>query len=433
MSLSSSLSEPPALRGKIAIPGDKSITHRAIMLASLAEGESRILGYLPSEDCERTVAAFRAMGIPISPELDAGRPCLRIQGKGLEGLSEPEDVINCGNSGTTMRLLTGLLSAMPFFSVLTGDASLRSRPMGRVVRPLKEMGAQISGRSGGSRAPLAISGRLLSPIDYPLPIPSAQLKSAILLAGLKTPGITRLSEPSPSRDHTERMFKSFGLAFSKTGAALSIEGGRPFQGRRLEIPGDISSAAFFLVAGTLVPGSDITLLNVGLNPTRAGIIGILQEMGADITLSSQKLWGNEPVADLRVRAAPLHGIHLEGARVVQVLDEFPIFSIAAARAEGISTIRGAGELRVKESDRIEVMAKALQGMGVDLETYSDGIRIEGTRNWKGTRCETRGDHRVAMAMSVAGLLTKEQNTIDELECIKTSFPGFKNLLLSLQS
>ncbi len=433
MSLSK-IGVPPkktALRGGIPIPGDKSITHRSIILSALAEGKSQIVGYLPSEDCHRTIEAFRAMGISFRSGMDNGVPTLEVEGKGLRGLIEPEEVIDCGNSGTTMRLMTGLLSGQSFFSVLSGDGSLRSRPMRRIVDPLRLMGGEIHGRSEGSLAPLAISGKALNPIEYTLPIPSAQVKSAILLAGLTLSGRTTIHEPSPSRDHTERMLKYFGVQFEKKKNRLSVDGGIPFQSRTIEVPGDISSAAFFLVAATIMPGSEVVLRKVGINPTRSGILDVLQGMGADITVQSLSPVLNEPIADIVVRSSSLKGLVIEGALARSVLDEFPVLCIAAAKAEGKTVFRGAKELRFKESDRIEMMAAGLRGMGVKVDTFSDGIEIEGKPVWKGTVCKTKGDHRIAMAMAVAGLIAEGGNKIDDTHCISTSFPGFFDLMSGL--
>lgn len=421
------------LRGTVEVPGDKSITHRAVILSALAEGQSEISGYLASEDCRRTMTAFQEMGISITSEPSKGVPTLSIEGKGFWGLSEPKGVLDCGNSGTTMRLLTGLLAGQSFFSVLTGDASLRGRPMRRVVEPLRLMGGEIVGRSGGNLAPLAISGRKLSGIDHRLPIASAQVKSAILLAGLMASGVTTLSEPSRSRDHTERMLRYFGVKFEEKEGRLSIVGGSPFLGKKIGVPGDISSAAFFLVAGTLVEGSEITLRNVGVNPTRTGILDVLQQMGARITVTPLAPVSGEPTADLTVRSSALKGTAMEGELIPRTLDEFPILCVAAAAAEGETVIRGAQELRVKESDRIATMAAALRGMGVTVEEFPDGMKIEGTKKWRGADCETHGDHRVAMAMTVAGLIAKGGNRVDDEACINTSFPGFMKLLSGLTS
>lgn len=419
------------LRGTITVPGDKSITHRAVIFSALGEGPSEVIGYLPSEDCERTITAFREMGISISAERVNGVPSLHVQGKGLWGLSEPEGVLDCGNSGTTLRLLAGLLAGKPFFSVLTGDASLRKRPMRRVIDPLRTMGAEILGRSGGNLAPLAISGKKLNGIDTRLPIASAQVKSAILLAGLTASGVTTLSEPSRSRDHTERMLRSLGVRFEESNGRLSIVGGSSYLGKRIEVPGDLSSAAFFLVAGAVIEGSEITIRKVGVNPTRTGLLEVLKEMGVEVSVSPSAPMGDEPVADLTVRSGSLYGTVIRGEQIPRTIDEFPILCIAAAAAEGETVIRDAQELRVKESDRIATMARALRGMGITVEEFPDGMRIEGKKKWKGTFCETHGDHRVAMAMAVAGLLAEGGNEIDDVACIDTSFPGFLGLLATL--
>lgn len=419
------------LRGTITVPGDKSITHRAVIFSALGEGPSEIIGYLPSEDCERTITAFREMGIAISVETVNGLPSLHVQGKGLWGLTEPTGVIDCGNSGTTLRLLTGLLAGKPFFSVLTGDASLRKRPMRRVIDPLQTMGAEILGRSGGMLAPLAISGKKLNGIDYRLPIASAQVKSAILLAGLTASGVTTLSEPSRSRDHTERMLRSLGVRFEENNGRLSVVGGSSYPGKRIEVPGDLSSAAFFLVAGAIIEGSEITIRKIGVNPTRTGLLEVLKEMGAEITVTPLEPMGDEPVADLTVRSTSLHGAVIGGDLIPRTIDEFPILCVAAAAAEGETVIRDAQELRVKESDRIAAMAQALRGMGIAVEEFPDGMRIEGKKKWKGTFCETHGDHRIAMSMAIAGLVAEGGNEIDDVACIDTSFPGFLGLLGTL--
>ena len=421
-----------SLRGTIEVPGDKSITHRAVILASLAEGTSEIIGYLPSEDCERTVSAFREMGAAIKAGTAEGRPALTVEGKGLWGLSEPSGVIDCGNSGTTFRLLTGLLAGQSFFSVLTGDGSLRRRPMRRVVEPLRRMGAEIIGRDGANLPPLAISGRKLTGIDYLLPIASAQVKSALLLAGLTASGVTTISEPSRSRDHTERMFRHLGARFEEKEGRLSVVGGVPFSGKKIIVPGDLSSAAFFLVGAAIMKNSEVTVRNVGVNPTRTGFLEILQRMGADIAVRPLEPVCGEPIADVTVRSGALRGTVIEGDMIPRSLDEFPILCVAAARAEGTTVIRGAQELRVKESDRIAVMARALRGMGVEVEEFPDGMKIQGKGRWAGTRCETEGDHRVAMAMTIAGLAAEGGSEVDDEKCVNTSFPGFMKLLASLK-
>lgn len=432
----SSLTVTPAgpLKGTIAVPGDKSITHRTIILSALAEGESAITAYCRGEDCLNTMRAFQAMGIQIDERPDT----LRVRGKGLWGLTEPETPLDCGNSGTGIRLLAGVLAGQDFFAILTGDESVRRRPMGRIVKPLREMGATIAGRKGGELAPLAISGSRLHGITYRSPIASAQVKSALLLAGLYAEGVTCISEPRRSRDHTERLFRYFGIPVREDGASVSVHG-RPsvgWPGKPVVVPGDLSAAAFFLVGASLVPGSDVTITGAGINPTRAGILDILAEMGADIQILNRREEAGEPVADLRVRAATLHGVRIGAERVPQTIDEFPILCVAAALAEGPTTITGAGELRVKESDRIAAMATELKKLGAAVEETEDGLIIHGlggpkARRLRGTICTSYGDHRVAMSIAIAGLTAEGNTTIQDADCIQTSFPGFESKLLEL--
>lgn len=414
------------------MPGDKSVTHRAIMLASLAQGGSSITGYCRGEDCLNTMRACRAMGVEIqeSPER------LDVQGKGLWGLSEPNGPIDCGNSGTGIRLLAGLLAGQDFFTVLTGDTSIRRRPMGRVVRPLREMGASIAGRRGGELAPLAITGGKLRGIAYTSPVASAQVKSALLLAGLFAEGATSVTEPRVSRDHTERIFRYFGIACSQHGATVSVEG-RPAAGwpaKDLRVPGDFSAAAFFLVAATIVTGSHVTIRRVGVNPTRVGLLTILTRMGADIQVMNIAEEAGEPVADLVVRSAALKGVTVTAEEIPNMIDEFPILCVAASVAEGDTIVSGAEELRVKESDRIATMAAELRKMGVSMTERPDGMVIHGggeKARLTGGCCESHGDHRIAMSMAVAGLVAEGATTIADSGCIETSFPGFESKLLDL--
>lgn len=421
-----------SLRGAIEVPGDKSVTHRAVMLASLAQGRSSIAGYCRGEDCLNTMRACRAMGIEIqeSPER------FDVQGKGLWGLSEPKGPIDCGNSGTGIRLLTGLLAGQDFFTVLTGDASIRRRPMGRIVRPLREMGASIAGRSGGELAPLAITGRKLTSIAYTSPVASAQVKSALLLAGLFAEGTTIVTEPRMSRDHTERIFRYYGIACTQRGTTVSVEG-RPAAGwpaKDLHVPGDFSAAAFFLVAGTIVPGSEITIRQVGVNPTRIGLLTILTRMGADIQVLRCREEAGEPVADLTVRSATLTGVAVSADEIPHMIDEFPILCVAAAMAEGDTIVSGAEELRVKESDRIATMAVELRKMGASMTERQDGMVIHGSggrTRLTAASCESHGDHRVAMSLAVAALVADGVTTITDSGCIETSFPGFESKLLDL--
>lgn len=431
-----SLTIKPAgpLKGVIAVPGDKSITHRAIILSALAEGDSTISAYCRGEDCLNTMRAFQAMGIHIEERPEQ----LRVRGKGCWGLTEPAQPLDCGNSGTGIRLLAGLLAGQDFFTILTGDESVRRRPMGRVVKPLREMGATIAGRKGGELAPLAITGSRLRGLTYASPVASAQIKSSLLLAGLYAEGTTRVSEPRKSRDHTERLFRYFGIPVEEDGSSVTIQG-RPsvgWAGKLVTVPGDLSAAAFFIVGATLVPGSDVTITSVGINPTRTGILEILTEMGANIQILNRRDEAGEPVADLRVRAASLHGVRIGAERIPQTIDEFPILCVAAALAEGDTTIIGASELRVKESDRIATMATELRKMGASAEETNDGMIIRGLGNTRmkrlhGAACTSYGDHRVAMSIAIAGLAAEGETKIQDTDCIETSFPGFESKLLEL--
>lgn len=415
------------LKGTIAVPGDKSITHRAIILGALARGTTVVTGYLPSEDCLNTASAFRGMGIAIDP----GKDRLRIEGQGLRGLSEPPAVLDLGNSGTALRLLTGVLAGQNFFSVVTGDESLRRRPMRRVVDPLRQMGAEIDGRQDGNLAPLAVRGRRLKGMGYALPVASAQVKSALLLAGLMAEGRTVLTEPLSSRDHTERMFQAMGIPLEIKGTEVSLDPRPEFSGRDIHVPGDLSSAAFFILAGTIVRNSELMIRDVGVNPTRTGLLELLSEMGADIRIENRRDFNQEPVADLVVRSRPLKGIRVGPEIVPRAIDEFPVLCVAAAVAEGETVIRGAEELRVKESDRIQSIARELSKMGADLEERPDGLVIRGGRKLTGARCASHGDHRIAMALAIAGLAADGETVIEGADWIETSFPGFQTLLRSV--
>ena len=425
-----------SLKGTITVPGDKSVTHRAIILTALAEGTSTVSNYCRGEDCLNTMRAFQALGVRIDETLDQ----LTVYGKGFWGLAEPNGPIDCGNSGTGIRLLSGLLAGQDFFTVLTGDESIRRRPMGRVVRPLREMGAVIAGRKGGELAPLAITGTRLHGIDYLSPVASAQIKSSLLLAGLFAEGTTRLREPRLSRDHTERMFQFFGIPLTRDGSALVLQG-RPavgWAGKRVVVPGDFSAAAFFLVGATLVPGSDLTIRNVGINPTRTGLLDVMKMMGADIQMFNQREEAGEPVADLRVKAAPLKGVAIGSDLIPQTIDEFPILCVAAAMAQGDTLISGAEELRVKESDRIAAMSTELQAMGAQLTEKPDGMIIHGLgrsgengRLKAADKARSHGDHRVAMSLAIGGLTADTRMTIADTDCVETSFPNFEAVLSAL--
>ena len=393
------------------------------MLGALAEGTTQVSGFLEAEDSLATLAAFRAMGVLIEGPED-GR--VTIHGVGMGGLSVPEAPLDLGNSGTSMRLLSGLLAGQHFDSVLTGDRSLTKRPMKRVINPLREMGAQIDSSEQGT-APLKIrGGASLSAINYTMPMASAQVKSCVLLAGLYSDGETRVTEPAPTRDHTERMLAGFGYPVRREGATAIISGGGRLTATTIDVPSDISSAAFFLVGASIATGSDLILNHVGVNPTRTGVIDILRLMGADIEVINQRLVGGEPVADLRVRSAPLRGIAIPEALVPLAIDEFPVLFVAAACAEGTTILTGAEELRVKESDRIQVMADGLSIIGIDAQSTEDGIVIQGGAI-AGGEVDSGGDHRIAMAFSIAALRSEGPVTVTDCDNVNTSFPGFVEL------
>ncbi len=415
------------ITGEARVPGDKSISHRSIMLGALAEGVTRVSGFLEGEDALATVAAFRDMGVQIEGPED-GR--VTIHGVGLNGLRAPERPLDLGNSGTSIRLLAGLLAGQPFSCDLTGDESLRGRPMGRVIDPLTLMGADIHGADGG-RPPLHISGgKRLTGIRYDLPMASAQVKSCVLLAGLYASGTTSVTEPAPTRDHTERMLRGFGYDVTNRDGVISLAGGGSLQAAAIDVPADISSAAFFLVAASIAPGSDLLLTHVGINPTRIGVINILKLMGADITLRNQREVGGEPVADILVRHAPLRGIEIPQDQVPLAIDEFPALFIAAACAQGRTVLRGAGELRVKESDRIASMAEGLTTLGIHNEVLDDGIIIDGGTIGGGV-IRTFHDHRIAMSFAIAALRAEEEIRVLDCDHVATSFPGFDALARGL--
>jgi len=426
--ISNFIASPGAqVQGRIRVPGDKSISHRSIMLGSLAEGVTQVEGFLEGEDSLATLQAFRDMGVVIEGP-HHGR--VTINGVGLHGLKAPPGPLYVGNSGTSMRLLAGLLSGQSFDSVMMGDASLSKRPMGRVAKPLREMGAQIETGDDG-RPPLHIKGGSpLTGMDYVMPMASAQVKSCLLLAGLYAAGSTSVVEPAPTRDHTERMLKGFGYPVRVEGAKVTIEPGHKLSACKIDVPADISSAAFFMVAASIAEGSDLTLEHVGINPTRVGVINILRAMGGDISLENQREVGGEPVADIRIRSARLKGIDIPVDQVPLAIDEFPVLFIAAACAEGRTILRGAEELRVKESDRIQVMADGLQTLGIKAEPTHDGIIIEGGQLQSG-QVDSHGDHRIAMSFSVASLRASGDIRITDCANVATSFPGFVELASSV--
>ncbi|MEA3302949.1 MAG: 3-phosphoshikimate 1-carboxyvinyltransferase [Pseudomonadota bacterium] len=415
------------LRGSIRVPGDKSISHRSIMLGSLANGVTQISGFLEGDDSLATLKAFRTMGVTIDGPHD-GR--VTVHGVGMHGLQQPSVALDVGNSGTSMRLLCGLLAGQGMNLTLTGDASLSSRPMRRVTEPLSSMGAAIDTTEIGT-APLHIKAvGHLDPIHYQLPVASAQVKSCVLLAGLYAQGESCVVEPAPTRDHTERMLRGFGYTVTTDGNRICLDGGGALTATTIDVPADISSAAFFLVGASIAPGSDLTLRHVGMNPTRIGVINILRQMGASIEISNQLEIGGEPVADLRVRGAGLKGIHIPESQVPLAIDEFPVLFVAAACAQGETVLTGAEELRVKESDRIQVMADGLQSLGIDATPTADGMVIRGG-NMRGGRVDSHGDHRIAMAFAIAALRADGEIEIDDCANVDTSFPGFADLVNSI--
>jgi 3-phosphoshikimate 1-carboxyvinyltransferase len=411
------------LRGEISVPGDKSIGHRAVIFGSIAQGSSRVSNLSGGEDNQRTVQAFKDLGVKISTEGET----LYIEGKGWEGLASAKNIIDCGNSGTTMRLLSGVLAGRPFTAMLDGDQSLRRRPMQRVIEPLRRMGANLVGREGTGLAPLEINGGKLRGIEYPMPIASAQVKSAILLAGLQAEGVTIVEEPQNSRNHTELMIKGFGGEVAVDGRKVSINGGQTLRGRDVRIPGDISSAAFFLVAAALIPGSKVVVRRVGVNPTRDGVIEILRLMGAEIELLGATVETGEPVADLRVTGRRLKGVEIGAELVARTIDEYPVLAIAAALADGVTVISDVKELRFKESDRISAMTEGLRRLGVEVEEREDGMTIHGRETLQGNKLRSFGDHRIAMSLAVAGLCADGGVEVDDAQCVDISFPTFFNL------
>jgi 3-phosphoshikimate 1-carboxyvinyltransferase len=422
------------LRGAVRVPGDKSISHRALLFGAIAEGETRIEGLLPAEDPLSTAACLRAMGVDVSP-IRAGEP-VTVQGVGLDGLREPDNILDCGNSGTTMRLLMGLLAGRAGrHFVLTGDASLRRRPMRRVGGPLAEMGATINGRDGGNLAPLAIAGRRLQGATIRTPVASAQVKSALLLAALTAEGSTTVIEPALSRDHSERMLRAFGAELVVGGAGgteVTVTPGARLRGQAVVVPGDISSAAFWLVAGAITPGAELTVENVGLNPSRTGILEVLAQMGAAIEVRNPRDVAGEPVGDLHVCHGPLRAFSIGGALIPRLVDEIPVLAVAACCADGVSTISGAEELRVKETDRLAVMARHLGAMGARLQEHADGLTIAGATALHGAEVNSETDHRVAMSLAVASLVAQGDTRLHDSAAAAVSYPGFWDDLARLR-
>lgn len=415
--------------GEISVPGDKSISHRAAIFGAMAEGVTVIDGFLTGEDCLHTLSCLRQLGVEIEREGDR----VLVHGRGYEALKEPADVLDVGNSGTTMRLLTGLVAARPFYSVLSGDRSLNSRPMDRVARPLSQMGAKFYGRAGGKYAPLTVIGSRLQPIRYMSPVASAQVKSALLLAGLQTEGVTEVVEPAPSRDHTERMIQAFGGRVETDGRHHRVIGPQRLTATRIKVPGDPSSAAFFIALAALTPGSRLVIRNVCINPTRAGFIEALKRMGADIRTGNKREVGGEPVTDLDVRYAPLSATEIAGEIVPSMIDEIPVFALVAARAQGRTVIRDAGELKVKETNRIKTVVGELKKLGVRIEETADGMIIDGEsdRLMTGGEVDAHGDHRLAMMLAVASQACEDPVLVHGADAVSVSFPGFSELFASL--
>jgi 3-phosphoshikimate 1-carboxyvinyltransferase len=427
------ISPPRRLSGTLVVPGDKSISHRAAILNAIAVGAATVENFLPANDCLATLDCLRALGVSWSLDRTGGESAkLSMNGQGIDGLCESGNVLDARNSGTTMRLLTGLLAGRPFLSILTGDESLRSRPMDRIVVPLLAMGAQIWGRGGDALAPLAIKGGPLRGIHYQSPVASAQVKSALLLAGLQAEGEVTLEEPTRSRDHTERMLRAMGVTLEEDGSAIRLpsisRGLRPLS---LRVPGDMSAAAFWLVAGALHPDAEIRLPGVGMNPTRTGLLDVLREMGADIKVTNKGTQGGEPVADLSVRSSRLEGTTVEGPLVVRLIDEVPVLAVAAALARGRTVIRDVAELRVKESDRIAATAEELRRLGARIEEHPEALIIEGVQALEGAPCDSHGDHRLAMALAVAGMVARGDTLLAGAEAVGVSYPNFWQHLTDL--
>jgi 3-phosphoshikimate 1-carboxyvinyltransferase len=412
------------LRGTIAVPGDKSISHRAAMLNALADGDAVIHNFLPGEDCLSTVGVLGALGVESTLDTAGESPVLRVRGAGRGGLREARGALDCGNSGTTMRLMAGILAGQPFYSVLTGDDSLRSRPMARVIEPLRLMGAKIDGRDGGTLAPLTIRGGGLRGIDYRTPVASAQVKSAILLAGLFAENATTVTEPEPTRDHTERMLAAMGADVRREGPAVRVAPAERLEPLSMRVPNDISAAAFWIVAAVSHPDAELRMTGVGLNPTRTGIINALREMGGDVAIEEERTVGGEPVGDIVARSSRLHGASFGGEVVLRMMDEIPAFAVAAAHADGTTTIRDARELRVKESDRIAAVASELRALGARIDEHDDGMTIEGGGALAGGHVRSFGDHRLAMALAVAALLGQGPVHVDGAEAAAVSYPEF---------
>lgn len=417
------------LKGTIKVPGDKSISHRSVMLGAIAEGKTKVYGLLTGEDCLNTIDCFRKMGVQIKREGNY----VEIDGTGFNGLKEPDEILDVGNSGTTIRLMLGILAGAPFHTCLIGDDSIAKRPMDRVARPLRQMGARIDGRKNGSFTPISIRGGGLKGIEYSSPVASAQVKSSILLAGLHAEGMTTVIEPQSSRDHTERMLKAFGCEVEIDGLKTAIRGKQALKGTTIKVPGDISSAAFFLVAGAIVPNSELTIKNVGINSTRTGIIDVLKEMGANIIIEETESGEIEPAADISIKTSNLKGIEIGGDMIPRLIDEIPIIALAATQAEGVTIIKDAEELKVKETNRIDTVVRELSKIGARIEATDDGMIIYGGTDLRPSLVDSHGDHRIGMMLAIASCLAKGETVVENSEAISISYPNFFQHLEELKS
>lgn len=426
--MTKSLKPVSGLQGTIRIPGDKSISHRSVMFGSIAKGTTTVNGFLPGDDCLSTIDCFKKLGVSIEQKGET----VIIEGKGLEGLKEPKEILDVGNSGTTIRLMLGILANTPFHTVLIGDDSIAKRPMKRVTSPLRTMGAAIEGREEGNFVPLSIRGGQCTGMDYVSPVASAQVKSAVLLAGLNASGTTSVTEPHTSRDHTERMLRAFGVDVNVKDTTASLDGGQTLHGTSIEVPGDISSAAFFLVAGSIVANSEITLKKVGMNPTRTGILEVLQQMGADLTISEIKGEDSEPYADITVRSSKLQGVEISGEIIPRLIDEIPIIALAATQAAGTTIIKDAAELKVKETNRIDTVVDELKKLGAKIEATPDGMIIQGSSLLKGNEVNSHGDHRIGMMLAVAACISEGETGLVNSEAVSVSYPNFFSELELLQ-
>ncbi|WP_010284169.1 3-phosphoshikimate 1-carboxyvinyltransferase [Bacillus timonensis] len=409
------------LNGSIDIPGDKSISHRSIMLGAIAQGKTVVNNFLPGDDCLSTISCFEKLGVKITQNKDH----VEIEGAGFDGLREPIEILDTGNSGTTTRLMVGLLSGIPIHTCMIGDESIAKRPMKRVTEPLRQMGAKIDGREDGNFTPLSIRGGSLQGIDYVSPVASAQVKSSILLAGLNANGITSVTEPHKSRDHTERMLRAFGCEVEEAGLTVKVNGGQKLVGTNIQVPGDISSAAFFLVAGAIVPNSRITLKNVGMNPTRTGIVDVLVKMGARLEIENERVENNEPIADLTIQTSELKGIEIDGDIIPRLIDEIPVIALLATQAEGKTVIKDASELKVKETNRIDTVVGELTKLGAKIEPTEDGMIISGEKKQlTGGHVHSHGDHRIGMMLAIAACIANAEVTLSDPESISVSYPTF---------